>query len=136
MRRAAKGLATLVPSVDVLATSPLVRAVQTAEIIAAVYDGVEAVETAVLTPGARPDDLVHWLLQQRPDSTLIVVGHEPSLSFHMSWLTAASRQGFFSFKKGGACMVRFFDGVEPGAGTLRWVLTAGQLRKLGASELR
>ena len=39
MRRGAVGLRAVVPAIDVLATSPLLRAVQTAEILAAVYNG-------------------------------------------------------------------------------------------------
>ena len=52
MRRGAVGLRAVVPAIDVLATSPLLRAVQTAEILAAVYNGRNMVTVKGLFPTA------------------------------------------------------------------------------------
>ncbi len=131
MRRAATGLRTLVPRIDVLATSPLVRAVQTAEILAGAYGDLEVEEVAALEPDASSKSLLGWLERQAEGSTVAVVGHEPSLSFHVSWLTARSNQPFVEFKKGGACLLRFYDEVFSGGATLLWMLTPRQLRALG-----
>lgn len=51
MRKAAKGLRTLVPEIDVLAASPLVRAQETAAIISERYDAMPVTELAPLAPG-------------------------------------------------------------------------------------
>jgi phosphohistidine phosphatase len=61
-------------------TSPLVRAVQTAEALAASLDFAGPVEVrAALVPGARPEDMAAELGEAR-DQTLALVGHEPHLS--------------------------------------------------------
>ena len=56
MRRGAVGLRAVVPAIDVLATSPLLRAVQTAEILAAVYNGrnMVTVKGALSRPASLP----------------------------------------------------------------------------------
>lgn len=61
-------------------TSPLVRAVQTAEALAATlgFDGPIEVR-AELVPGARPAAIAAEIAESR-DETLALVGHEPHLS--------------------------------------------------------
>jgi phosphohistidine phosphatase len=65
----------------VIWTSPLVRAAQTAEIIAAGvdYDG-EVRAVPELTPGRDPGDLIKRFNDEPVEGVLAVVGHEPSLS--------------------------------------------------------
>jgi phosphohistidine phosphatase len=131
MQQAAAGLRRLIPAVDLLATSPLVRAVQTAEIISDAYGGIEVVEVAELAPEGAPESLLRWLQGQDGDATIVVVGHEPSFSTHVGWLTARADEPFLDFKKGGACLLTFYDEIYSGGATLRWLLTPAQLRALG-----
>lgn len=131
MRLAAAGLHALVPRIDTLATSPLVRAVETAQLISEAYGGLDLVEIAEMTPAASSDDLLRWLETRDSDSTVAVVGHEPSISMHVSWLTTRSDEPFLEFKKGGACLLTFYDDVYSGGASLRWMLTPAQLRVLG-----
>jgi phosphohistidine phosphatase SixA len=58
-----------------------------------------------------------------------IVGHEPSLSTFASWLISARPESHLVLKKGGACFLEL-PAVEPGAGTLEWLLTPKQLRAL------
>src|SRR3954469_20144386 len=62
-------------------SSPLVRAMQTAEILAAKgrYKG-EVKALAELSPGRDPGDLLKLLSGLDLDGPLVLVGHEPSLS--------------------------------------------------------
>lgn len=131
MQKAAAGLSSLVPSVDVLASSPLVRAAQTAEIVSRAYGQLEVVEATELAPDAGSQRFLDWLQRQEEAATLMVVGHEPSLSTHVAWLTARSEEPFVEFKKGGACLLTFYGEVYSGGATLRWLLTPAQLRALG-----
>ncbi len=131
MQRAAAGLRAVVPHIDLLATSPLVRAAQTAIIVAEVYGDVQPIELDELRPEGDSQSLERWLNSQEPDSTVALVGHEPSLSFHVSWLTAQSDDAFVEFKKGGTCLLRFYEGVFSGGAILRWMMTPKQLRSLG-----
>jgi phosphohistidine phosphatase len=131
MRRAARGLHRLVPALDVLASSPLLRARQTAEILADRWAGHEIAAVGELAPESQPDALVPWLRGHRPASTVAVVGHEPHLGFLVGWLLAGRHVSFLELKKGGACLLEFDDPASAGGATLRWVMEPRHLRRLG-----
>jgi phosphohistidine phosphatase len=131
MKRGARALQGLVPELGLLATSPLTRAAQTAEILAAAYDGLEPTPLGLLAPGQPVAALAEWLERQRHHETIGAVGHEPSLSRAMSWLLGGSGRSFIELKKGAACLLRFDGTVKSGSGTLVWALTPSQLRALG-----
>jgi phosphohistidine phosphatase len=131
MKEAAKGLRALVPRFDVLATSPLTRALQTAQILAKVYEKPEPTAVDVLAPGQRPAAVVAWLRTQSAHKTVAVVGHEPGLGSLASWLTAGNERSFLDLGKGGACLVELPERIEAGEAMLAWVLRPSQLRALG-----
>ncbi|UCF19423.1 MAG: histidine phosphatase family protein [Gemmatimonadota bacterium] len=131
MQRGARGLKQLVPHLDILATSPLVRAVETAKIISAAYGDIEPTTVAALRPEARAQAALTWLQDQTSDATLALVGHEPHLSMLVSWLASKSDEPFLEFKKGGACLLSFYHDIYAGGALLRWLLTPAQLRALG-----
>lgn len=130
MQRAAAGLARLVPSIDVLATSPLVRSVESAEIVGSIYRS-EIVTLDSLAPDQKPDEVVRWLRDQRPAQTVALVGHEPHLGTLVGYLLTERRASFIDLKKGGACLLDLTDPPKPGGGTLKWLLTRRELRCLG-----
>jgi phosphohistidine phosphatase len=86
MRRGTAGLRAVVPTIDVLAASPLLRAVQTAEILAAVYNGRNMVTVKELSPDSEFPPFLRWLRTQDAGGTVAIVGHEPHLSGLTSWL--------------------------------------------------
>jgi phosphohistidine phosphatase len=129
MRQAASGLATLKPRVDIVATSPLVRAVQTAEIIASEYD-CKVVTVDALAPDADPAKTLEWIGAQRVGGTVALVGHEPHLSGLVSYMLAGKRTAFIELKKGGACLLDVAS-FSPGSSTLKWLLTRRELVRLG-----
>jgi len=130
MRKAARGLHALLPGLTQIATSPLLRARQTAEIVAAPYAGIETVSLPALTPGVAPRDVLAWLRTQPQDALLALVGHEPDLGRLASWLLAGRSTGFVQFKKGAAALIEFAGAPAAGKGTLAWLLTAAQLAEL------
>lgn len=130
MRKAAKGLRKLVPAIDVLATSPLVRAHQTAEIVADVCGVRDLTEQPLLAPDADPQALLAWLATQPPVSTIALVGHEPDLGNFASLLLAGAKSSFVIFKKGACALIECSDKPAAGGGRLAWLLQPGQLRKL------
>jgi phosphohistidine phosphatase len=88
---------------DLVLTSPLARARQTAEIAASVL-GIESRlrETPHLAPSGDPRRLVAEIASSRRQSVLLV-GHEPYLSGFISVLLSG-RQGLgINLKKGGFC---------------------------------
>lgn len=129
MRRGARGLRSLVPQIDLLATSPLIRAAQTGAILDAVYGDLPAVEIEQLAPEATPQDFLAWLRTRR-EETIAVVGHEPSLSLIVSWLLTGGDRRILAMRKGGACLLDLGGEPAEGAATLLWALTPAQLRAL------
>ncbi len=131
-KRGARGLQRVAPSVDLLATSALVRAAETAEILQKVYRVDSAVRLKELEPESKPAALVRWLRRQRHLGAVAVVGHEPHLSRFIEYLLTGEIRGFVDLKKGGAGLLGLGDVPSAGHAELRWLLTASQLRDLGA----
>ena len=134
MRGVARGLHRLVPHVDLLATSPLTRAAQTADIVAAAYHIRKRVDVAQLAPEAPVTTLLKWLQEQdagHPDATVALVGHEPQLGVFVSWMLTGLQESHVQLKKGGTCLLRCKTDVKPGRATLLWLLKPSQLRGLG-----
>jgi phosphohistidine phosphatase len=131
MRRGAKGLRVVAPRIDILASSPLVRAQETAEIVVSAYEGLGIETVAELEPDRDPAALRDWLAE-RPASAIVgVVGHEPHLGRLVTWLLAGRRDTRVELKKGAACLLSFEGAPAPGKALLRWSLTPAQLRSLG-----
>ncbi len=141
MAKAARGIVRIVPKPAVLATSPYVRAVETAEILRRAYGGLPLTRLSSLVPGAKREDVLAWLEQARgngasePEVTtkrvVMIVGHEPALGELAAWLVTGESSAIFPLRKGGACALRFGQTVEPGSAELQWLLAPGQLRRLG-----
>jgi phosphohistidine phosphatase len=129
MRRVAKGLAELVPEIDILASSSLVRAMQTAEIVGDQYR-CKPVTLEALAPGSDPDQVVQWLRERRSAGTIALVGHEPDLSTLVCYLLTERRSSFLTLKKSGACLLELTDALEPGSATLDWLLVPRVVRRL------
>ena len=132
MRKNALGLKCCVPRIDRLATSPLVRTVQTTEILKKTYSRLPVVELPALAPGMPLKDAVRWLKTQADDSTVALVGHEPSLGRLVGLLLTGQERSFFTLRKGGACLIEFTGPLEPGHGALLWALKPSHLRALAS----
>ena len=133
MRKAAKGLRRMGIPFDRILTSPLVRARQTAEIVAqALGLGDHLEEISVLAPGNSVSDLWSSLAPYKDHEHLLLVGHEPLLNAILGFLLTHDerRSVTVAFKKGGLCRVEI-DALPPTkAATLHWLLTPKQLRTL------
>jgi len=135
MRRAAEGLRVVVPRLSILASSPLVRARETAEIIAPALKVARVEIVDALRPDRPFDAFLEWLRQRSTakdddDRTVAVVGHEPHLSGLVTWLMTGTTESRLELKKGAACLL-CFDATPAAAGAiLRWALSPAQLRQL------
>ncbi len=130
MKRGVRGLKRQLDSIDLLATSPLTRAVQTAEIVARRYKGVPTTVTPILSPDQPYQAFLDWLRSVDRAEVVAIVGHEPHLSGLVSWLLAGRDGSTIELKKGAACLLQLDGPGAPGAGTLLWALTPTQLRLL------
>ena len=120
-REAARGLARIVPSVDVVLASPYVRAWRTAEILAEEAGWPAPTRCIELEAWRAPSDAVDVLGEQR--GSVALVGHEPYLSRLVSLLLAKDDDAVhIDLKKGGVIHVE--DRV------LRWYATPKLLRAI------
>jgi phosphohistidine phosphatase len=131
MARNVRGLRRLVPALDLLAASPLVRAQQTARIVAERYRMANIVTTGSLSPGARFASFVEWALEQNELEVVGIVGHETHLSTLVTWLMTGGDESRLVLRKGGACLLDFRGRVRRASGSLLWLNTPAQLRQLG-----
>jgi phosphohistidine phosphatase len=129
MKAAARGLARMLPRLDAIATSSLVRAQETAQIVAAEYAGLQPIELADLEPGGARTGVAHWLSGQRADGTVVLVGHSPDLETLVSWLLAGVTTPFLELRKGAACLLRSRAGSGPASAELVWSLPSSALRR-------
>src|SRR5262249_1544876 len=107
-RLAARGLNRLEVGIDVVLTSPLVRARETAELgmRELALPPEELRETANLAPGADHETLLRELAQIGHASSFLLVGHEPDLSHLVSRLLGNGRAPLdIDFKKAAVCCV-------------------------------
>lgn len=135
MRRAARGLREVAPTIACLGTSPHARATETAKILAEEYGGLQTLEAQELLPDAKPPAFVQWLRSQEggpdDDRTIAVVGHEPHLSSLVGWLLTGRGQPVLTLKKGAACLLQGEHASASAANwKLVWALTPAQLRGL------
>jgi phosphohistidine phosphatase len=129
-RKTARSLAGLVTA-DLVLTSPILRAKQTAEILARQWASVPTHESEPLGNGVRRD-FEDALVRVKDAKIVAVVGHEPWLSeWTAEWL-GGKRGDSFAFKKGGAALIEFDDEVVEGAGRLLFFLPPKVVKDLSA----
>jgi len=128
-RKAARGLATALPTSAALLSSPFVRARQTAELLAAALGRKKIVEARELASGESAKE-VFTMLRARKDEAVVLVGHEPNLSTLLSACLHEHGRLKIDFKKGGAACIEFTGRVEPGRACLHWFLPPRVLRGL------
>lgn len=112
LHRVGELLARLGAKPDLILTSPLPRAAQTAD-IASEHLQARVHEEKLLAPGFGAENLKR-LLRKYPQQVLMLVGHEPDFSSVIASLTG----GKVKLSKGGVALLE----VEKGKGQLRWLL--------------
>ena len=115
-------LATLGLAPDLILTSPLLRSVQTAEILACVldYQGPLLVDPR-LAPGFGRRQLGQLLKEHETTEALVLVGHEPDLSLLVTALLGI--KAHFTLKKGDLVAIELDAAGKP---SFRWRTFRGQ----------
>ncbi len=131
-RTSVAGLRAFGLQVDLVLTSPLVRAKDTADLLAAgLKPKPRVITTDALAPGARVAEVgaaVTAYAGARRASRLALVGHEPDLGELAAKLLGA--RGAVEFKKGAVCRIDVTRAMPGGPGVLRWFLPPRALRGL------
>jgi phosphohistidine phosphatase len=130
-----RGLSRLKPEWDLILTSPYLRAKQTATIVAEYFEISHLVqEVPTLEPGHTTKQLVKILQDLPTVQSLLLIGHEPSLSQHLAAFLFGSPKGRFDFRKAGVACLQFDALPDEGEGTLLWMMGPGQLRRIGGKR--
>jgi phosphohistidine phosphatase len=118
--REAAAINKLKPRVEVIITSPLARAYQTAKIVAKQLNLLDRLcIEELLKPGFGPDTVPELVRKYADAGTLLLVGHEPDFSTVISHIIGGGR---VVCKKGG---LAFVDLQQPNnlQGELIWLIT-------------
>ena len=129
MKDVAGGLKDLGVKLDLVLSSPLVRARQTADVLVeGLRSSAPIEETVLLAPGGRPADLIDHLRSHKKTVRIALVGHEPDLGQLAAFLIGAKAP--LVFKKGGVCRIDFdkFPPMPPGR--MQWFAMPRMLRSL------
>ena len=133
-RDAAAGFRALGLRFDAILTSPLLRAVETAQAIADEYSNNPSPQVLpALSTDVSPREALAALASIALNGSLLAVGHEPQLSRLVALLLTSGGNLAIRFKKGACVALDIPKAVAPGAAELRWMLTQRQLRKLRKS---
>ncbi len=128
VEQVAEGLRAIGCELDRIVSSPLARAWQTAEIVAKVLGRTDQLEPDdALRAGESAESVRSWL-GQRPESRLLIVGHEPWMSDLVRLLVVGSAgPPICQLRKGGvAALASESDGLY----RIEWLARPRLLRKL------
>jgi len=130
-RREAQGLAVLVPEVDLLLSSPWLRAWQSAEILHDVA-GWPAPQSCPALEGDRsPRGVLTALREHAAEERVALVGHEPQAQALVSYLlTGDSARVALQLKKGSVVALAVDSTPRAGTAYLVWCLPPRVLRAL------
>jgi phosphohistidine phosphatase len=125
------GLRELDVTIHEIVTSPLVRAKQTADLLAAGLVGKPVVRILkALEPGHGPSAVMAQVARLVRRNKVAIVGHEPGLGELAAHLIGASRP--LPFRKGSICRIDMQSFTSRHAGSLIWFVTPKMLRELGS----
>jgi phosphohistidine phosphatase len=130
-RRAARGLARLVPTVDVVLSSRFTRAWRTAELLDEETPWPSPQPCEQLEADRQPEEAVGVLSGRLGQDTVALVGHEPHLSELAALLLTGRRDGLtLDLKKGGVIRLEVFGPPWEASSVLRWATPPRALRAM------
>ena len=132
MMKIALALHKLDKRIDLILSSPFLRACQTAE-IAQKYlhlnkDRLVLIDQ--LAPLGAPSDLIAEIQAKYMFESLLLVGHEPDLSRLISMLISGDTTLSITMKKGGICCLSVDELVAGKCATMEWLINPAQVDSL------
>ena len=120
---------------DLILSSPLVRSMQTAEIVSRILTPRVEVQTCPALRSGGPIAQILKALKDLPAgaSEILLVGHEPTLSQWISELTFGKAGASIHLKKGGISKLTVGELRPRGFATLEWLLTPGQMELMSGT---
>lgn len=132
MERAGAGLAALGVEVDLLVSSPLVRAIQTADALAPAYPSVRREVWDELACGVDEIALTARVEEVDAGTNVMLVGHEPDIGEILAYWLTGRTSGFYTRVRKGSVSCIVAGSLPPNGNTmLEWMMTAKQLGRAG-----
>ncbi|MCG3179881.1 MAG: hypothetical protein BIFFINMI_02231 [Phycisphaerae bacterium] len=127
----ARGMARLASPTLVL-TSPLLRAAQTADLVAAACSPTPPVRQTDLLGGSPNNRSLARLIGKEASENAVIalVGHEPHMGMLAAWLVCGNGEARIEFKKASVCRIDFDGEVGGGRGRLAWLCPPKVLTEL------
>src|SRR5215212_2997071 len=131
MKKIVKGIHQLKMELDVILSSPYVRAKDTAVLLANEFEMKDkmALSDNLIPPG-NFESLINEIREKYDVNNLALVGHEPMLSSLISWLVTGNTDMKVTLKKGGVAYLTTDNLYQDGRATLNWLLTPALMVKL------
>jgi len=131
VKKAAKGLKQLLLDRKrvVIFSSHLRRALQTADLLTLVLKTRDRYIREEISAGLFEELYFEWS-RYHDDTTIIIVGHEPTLG---AWLERMTSERL-AIAKGAACAVTTRDLLIRATGKIQWYLTADALARIAKSN--
>ncbi len=127
MREVAARLQAIRETADIIVSSPLKRALDTARILKEEWQSEADVEVVnVLAPGHTPAETIAAVAKAASEERIVLVGHEPHLGELAAWLIGAKQ--LVPFRKGGVARIDVETLSRPREGQLIWLATPKMLR--------
>ena len=132
MQRIARGMHSLGLSFDLVFSSPYLRARESAELVVREFGLKSSVRfTLLLEPLANSRQLVDQLKKRKGEAqSVLLVGHEPSMTSLISLLLSGEENLMITMKKGGLCKLRVGHLRKGKCASLEWLLTPRQLSRI------
>jgi phosphohistidine phosphatase len=132
-QKSLRGFRLLVPEIDLILTSPMKRAHDTAAMVAEamlLQDKMAVVDA--LLPGRPYAEVLELLTEHRRAQNIVLVGHETGLSEYACRLLKTEHRGF-ELKKGGVCCIEVEKGPPLWDSRLLWLVTPRILKSMKKS---
>lgn len=130
-RQAVRGLARLLDHSGPILTSPARRALDTAKLLRKALPHTVPLEIwGELSPGAPVEPILDRVASRRFAAPPVLVGHEPTLGELVGAALSGESVSWVRLTRAGAAQLSFSARATPGGGSLDWLLTRDQLRRL------
>ncbi len=129
MKKNAEGLKRLGVAPEAIWSSPLPRALQTAEIVRDAFEKKPPLRTVeALAPEGSRAEVYSEIRRHGKAEGLMLVGHQPSLGEIAGEIAWGSPEHYVELRKGGACALEIQEIGTRLRGTLLWLLTPALLK--------
>lgn len=134
----AKALKTIGLKFDLVVTSPLKRAYDTAMIVSEVFNIDKVQVWNELAPEGKRTDVYQKISQLREEYSVLIVGHQPLLGEMVNDIIHKSKSSPCNFllKKGGIMRIRLLRKSNIPKGELKWLLTPRILKNISKKRAK